>query len=486
MSISTRTSIEDLEKIKIIQGGMGLGVSGWRLAKKVSSYIPTGYDSSPCLGLISATAPDVLLTRGLQNGDKNGELREALSHFPNQEIAKKIYDKFFIEGGKSSEKPYRLNPFPTFEKTGDLEFTLASTDLEDVLVTGAFTEVYLAKKGHTNPIGANFLNKIGFAQLPTLYGAMLAGLDVACIGAGFPRNIPEAISAFVSGETARMALPVSGKPYSIVFDPKRFGKPQLPKPIFLAIIGNHLGLRGVSNADGYVFEGELAGGHNFPPRSKSLNDIGEPLFGEEDKINFGIVNSTLSRRVTVPPFWLGGNYSTRLQEALSQGAAGVQVGTPFALCNDSNALPELKQQAIEEIFRGTKVYTSARASPTGFPFKELPVPGTICTQEVYEARERVCNLGFLVSIHEDSNGKLYTRCPAEPVNAFVRKGGSLEETVGRQCLCNGLCSTIGLGMPGEKPIVTLGANVDAVKDLVNKHGTEYSAENVIDYVLGHN
>ena len=130
------------------------------------------------------------------------------------------------------------------------------------------------------------------------------------------------------------------------------------------------------------------------------------------------------------------------------------------------------------------MHTSARASPTGFPFKELLMPGTIGIPEVYEERERICSLGHLIEICEDSEGEIITRCPAEPVDAYVRKGGNIEDTVGRKCLCNGLVSTIGLGMPGEKPLMTSGADFTAVKDLVAKHGMEYSAENVIDYILG--
>ena len=45
----------------VIQGGMGAGVSGWRLARAVSS---TGQ-----LGVVSGTALDVLLARRLQEGD---------------------------------------------------------------------------------------------------------------------------------------------------------------------------------------------------------------------------------------------------------------------------------------------------------------------------------------------------------------------------------------------------------------------------------
>jgi len=460
---------------KIIQGGMGVGVSGHKLARKVSCYGQ--------LGVVSATGPDILLVRGLQKGDIAGELRDALFHFPNQDISRKILDKFFIEGGKGPYERYILNQVPAFEKTSDTEFILTSEDLEDSLVAGAFVEAYLAKKGHDNPVGANFLNKIALAQLPTLYGTMLAGIDAVFIGAGFPKDIPDILDSFVSGNAGKMSVNVGDKRYSIVFDPKRFSKGTLSRPVFLGIVGNHLGARGLPRADGYIFEGPIAGGHNPPARSKALNSIGEPLYGLKDDIDFGLLAAQLKLNGTNQPYWLAGNYATRLLEALSFGASGVQVGTPFAFCKDSMINPELKRRALVEIIDGAKAYTSARSSPTGFPFKELVVTGTMAVKDIYEERTRVCDLGYLVEIYEDASGKLMTRCPAGPVNAYLQKGGCLEDTKGRKCLCNGLTSTISLGMPGEKPLITSGADFTAVKDLVAKHGMEYSAENVIDYIL---
>ena len=62
----------------IIQGGMGVGVSSWQLARAVSQ---AGH-----LGVVSGTALDNVLARRLQDGDQDGNIRRALRHFPNQEI----------------------------------------------------------------------------------------------------------------------------------------------------------------------------------------------------------------------------------------------------------------------------------------------------------------------------------------------------------------------------------------------------------------
>ena len=55
---------------RIIQGGMGAGVSDWRLARAVSV---TGQ-----LGVVSGTALDVICARRLQDGDRDGNIRRAL------------------------------------------------------------------------------------------------------------------------------------------------------------------------------------------------------------------------------------------------------------------------------------------------------------------------------------------------------------------------------------------------------------------------
>jgi nitronate monooxygenase len=58
---------------KIIQGGMGIGVSNWRLAKAVSKLGE--------LGVVSGTALDQVLVRRLQDGDLAGDMRRALASF---------------------------------------------------------------------------------------------------------------------------------------------------------------------------------------------------------------------------------------------------------------------------------------------------------------------------------------------------------------------------------------------------------------------
>ena len=71
-----------IELPKIIQGGMGAGVSDWKLARAVSL--------KGQIGVVSGTALDLILVRRLQNGDAGGHMRRALAAFPDQAMAQRI------------------------------------------------------------------------------------------------------------------------------------------------------------------------------------------------------------------------------------------------------------------------------------------------------------------------------------------------------------------------------------------------------------
>src|SRR5450759_1457590 len=85
----------------IIQGGMGVTVSGWRLAKAVSSLGQ--------LGLVSGPALDQILVTRLQGGATGGHIRRALDHFPFRAMAERAWSKYYIEGGLPDGATY-LNP----------------------------------------------------------------------------------------------------------------------------------------------------------------------------------------------------------------------------------------------------------------------------------------------------------------------------------------------------------------------------------------
>lgn len=467
----------------IIQGGMGAGVSGWPLAKAVSRMGQ--------LGVVSGTALDTIFVRRLQEGDLGGHLRRALAQFPVPEIVQEILKKYFVPGGKQKEVPYALLPLYT---------ATPSTFQQALTVVSNFAEVFLAKEGHSGIVGINYLEKIQFPLLASLYGAMLAGVSYVLIGAGIPREIPGVLDLLTHHQEVSIRLHVanaaSEDDFRIRFDPKGVVPqelPALPRPTFLAIIASAtlaaaLAKKSTGKVDGFVIEGPTSGGHNAPPRGPlQLNVKGEPVYGSKDEVDLEAVKALGC------PFWLAGSYGDpeQLKRARQWGAAGVQVGTAFAYCRESGLADEIKCKLLQKARRGEgKVFTDPVASPAGFPFKVVKMEGSMSEPEVCTSRPKTCDLGYLRHAYKKEDGSLGYRCPAEPVTAYVGKGGKLEETSGRKCLCNGLLATIGLPQRREdgyveKPIVTSGDDLNKIARFLKKGETSYSAADVIERLLGH-
>ena len=88
-------------------------------------------------------------------------------------------------------------------------------------------------------------------------------------------------------------------------------------------------------------------------------------------------------------------------------------------------MPDLKAKTLAASSEGRiKVFTDPYASPTGFPFKVLQAVGTVSEQDVFEGRARICDLGYLRQSYRQDDGTLGYRCPGEPLEDYLRKGGS--------------------------------------------------------------
>jgi NAD(P)H-dependent flavin oxidoreductase YrpB (nitropropane dioxygenase family) len=263
--------------------------------------------------------------------------------------------------------------------------------------------------------------------------------------------------------------------------------PPLKRPAFLAIIASNLLStvmlkRADGRVDGFVVEGPTAGGHNAPPRGKLvLDEQGEAVYGERDRVDLG------KMRELGVPFWLAGGYGSpeMLNEALTEGASGIQVGTPFAYCTESGLDEQVKYELLQQVADGrARVVTDLAASPTNFPFKVSRLEDSLSESETYAARARVCDLGYLRSAYKTPDGKLGYRCASEPVKTYIAKGGKEDNTEGRKCLCNALMANIGLPQLRsagyiERALVTSGNDIVGLTRFLPDEGLTYSAEDVI-------
>ncbi len=463
---------------------MGVGVSNWRLAQAVSKVGQ--------LGVVSGTALDQVLARRLQDGDPGGHIRRALEHFPFPAMAKRIQDALFIPGGKPSAAPYKPASMPTVK---------GRNWVDELCIVANFVEVFLAREGHSNPVGINYLEKIQLPHLPSVYGAMLAGVAVVIVGAGIPVEMPQVLDTLATHQPVSYPIRVIGaKPDTDsrkVFDPAEYvgptaAIPALPRPDFLPIISadslaTMLLRRANGSVEGFIIEGPTAGGHNAPPRGQlQLTDDGQPIYGARDVVNLEAM------RKLGKPFWLAGAYATpeRVREAQAAGAAGVQVGTAFALCTESGLAPEVRRELVRQSLAGeTQAYTDRLASPTGFPFKVAQLKGSASDPQVYARRHRVCDMGYLREVYLKEDGNYGYRCAAEPTATFLAKGGNPEELVGRKCICNGLFANIGLGQvladgSREPYLVTLGDAMNDVGRFCTNGSLDYSAADVVHHLLG--
>src|SRR5208283_1496251 len=462
---------------KIIQGGMGVGVSNWRLANAVSKLGQ--------LGVVSGTALDALFVRRLADGDEGGHMRRGLDAFPFPEMARRIWLEYFVPGGKLVDAPYPLAPV---HQRKDLRKAV------ELCIVSNFVEVFLAREGHKNPVGINFLEKVQMPHLASIYGAMLAGVGYVLMGAGIPLHIPGVLDLLAAHHAAEYKLSVTGaaqgQDTQMLFDPADYAEGPLPllhRPRFLAIVSSNtlattMLRRASGRVDGLVIESPTAGGHNAPPRGKlQLNTAGEPVYSERDQVNIAEL-----RNLGVP-FWLAGGYGNaeKVREALEQGAAGVQVGTAFAFSRESGMRSDLKKRLLVQAAANSgEVVTDPVASPTGFPFKVAQLDGTSSNLNIYRERTRVCDLGYLREPYTTGEGKIAYRCSAEPVATYLAKGGKTEDTTGRKCLCNALLANIGYAQSRkdgavEPALITVGDDLNTVAQFLAPGCRSYGASSVV-------
>jgi NAD(P)H-dependent flavin oxidoreductase YrpB (nitropropane dioxygenase family) len=474
-----------MKQPEIIQGGMGVAISDWNLARAVSMQ---GH-----LGVVSGTGIALIMIARLMDGDRGGHMRRALSHFPFQESAQRILDNYYVPEPETPQPPYKRAPMWTLNPP---------KTLNELTVVANFVEVFLAKEGHQNAVGINLLEKLQMPAMASLYGAMLAGVNFVIIGAGIPVQIPGILDKLADHRAVSYRLDVVGATgeddYRIHFDPQAIfpgvveNMGRLTRPYFLPIISSvvlakALIKRATGKIDGFVIEAPTAGGHNAPPRGPlRLDEKGQPLYGKKDVVDFNKVKQLGL------PFWLGGGYDSpeKLRQALDAGAAGIQVGTAFGYCAESAMDEKLRSRIIDQVLKQEMtVRTDPLVSPTGFPFKVVQLEGTLSEPEVYQNRVRRCDTGMLRQIYKRADGTVGFRCPAEPVAQYLAKGGKLQDVAERSCLCNNLSVTAGYPQHRkdgyvEPPIVTAGDGLVTIGKYIKPGHHSYTIHDVLDYLTG--
>ena len=211
----------------LIQGGMGVGVSDWRLARAVGQ---TGQ-----MGVVSGTALDAVLARRLQLGDPSGEMRRALALHPWPEMVRRVLARWWRPDRIADGRPFAATPMPTVP---------LSPEQTDLLVCAAFCEITLAREGHSSPIGINLLEKVQLPTLPTLLGAMLAGVDVVLMGGGIPLAIPGILDALAKGESVAQHIDAIGAtsaaPIYQRLDPAEIADGPMPGAAATALSGHRV------------------------------------------------------------------------------------------------------------------------------------------------------------------------------------------------------------------------------------------------------
>ena len=146
----------------IIQGGMGAGVSDWRLACAVSGKPASlAWSQAPPRMRASSHAACKRATPDGRHAPRSGALssirgaRRTRSH-------KLFHARFWRSHSASANHSIWPRPCP---------HSNSGPDLVALTVLANFVEVFLAKEGHNEPVGINFLGENPVPHsLPSIFG----------------------------------------------------------------------------------------------------------------------------------------------------------------------------------------------------------------------------------------------------------------------------------------------------------------------------
>lgn len=430
---------------RLIQAGMGIHISSAKLANSTARL--------GALGVVSGAALRHIVLEDIRANDE--ETIAITQQFPITHFVEEALS--FMPGGRKHNRPVPVD-------TPEPRYSALPRRLSAV---AAFVEVMRARRGHRGKVGINIMWKCPLTVLPSIYGAMLAGVDALLCGAGVPMELPDIVAKIRAGINMEY-LPLTGTEtharMDIADDDSGAFLQQFKVPKMIPILSNFAFAKRLldtwekkysASPFAFVLENHAAGGHNAPPRNKST-------FSEQDDIET-YFEKVLALGI---PVYAAGNFDgggTReeFESWIAKGAYGLQIGSRFALCEESGMRDDLRQQILQKNQqKALEIKTDMVASPTGYPIKIAQLPGTISDEAIHQARKRVCNKKYLVRSHfqeqPDGSRKETYICAAMSPEEYSRLGGDPAETEGKVCLCNGLLSTAGYYQDVENAVVTLG------------------------------
>jgi nitronate monooxygenase len=487
----------------LIQGTPQLALSTWPLARAVAQ--------AGQLGVVSSAPLAVVLARRLQLGDFDGHLRRALEHFPFPGAARRVWEQFFVPGGKAADQPFELARQPTLDQ---------GPALVELMLLANFTEVFLAKEAHPGAVGLHLHDEVRIPLLPSLYGAVLAGVDWVLIEGRHADALPAALDRLLLGQPAAVRVGLSGS------SPEQgapTGAPDVtpgpPTPSRSPPTGE--GPPAPARADGLervvspddasvrcgfdpAFLGEVPPPALKRPRLLVFVDSPEQAAASFLRAGGRIDAFLWECGAAIPsaialdhmrslglPFWLGGLAPTRenLAAARPAGAVGLRVSAPFTFCEESALDRQLKLRVLSLLREDpASLRTAVFTAPAGPPLQVLRLDGTASDATVFADRQRLCDVGYFRQAYRRTDGTIGYRCPGEPLLHHVEKGGAPAAASRQLCLCNSLLASIGLGQlrsvgETERALVPSGEDLRHLEQFLTPDGTTFRAADVIGHLL---
>lgn len=198
-------------------------------------------------------------------------------------------------------------------------------------------------------------------------GNGLIGINIMCAIRDYEAHVKESlaagIDAIISGAGLPLKLPSLAKGYDTLLIPI------ISSARVAKIIIEYWQKKYNRLPDAFVLEGKRAGGHLGYSREELEKIDDRDLFDEFEAVKSMV--KTLSLKQEIPIFVAGGiTTKNEVDEFISRGARGVQLGTVFAISRESDAT-----EAYKEILLNAKSEdTLLIESPAGLPARAIKSP----------------------------------------------------------------------------------------------------------------